>query len=184
MEHFYFKMGEGRILDAPGQTARRSMRGFNQWTTRVISIGASFVILSCTLPQVVVVDDPLTGREHLDLGLAYEQDAKLDLAEIHYLKARKKGEAATGLYLGNIYFSAGSFSKAERFYREAIRLIPDDPRAYNNLAWMLYLRKERLHEAEGLARKGLELAPFNQKAAYRDTLEKVISHRAFRSSPD
>jgi tetratricopeptide (TPR) repeat protein len=148
------------------------------WTMAVLCLAAAAAVAGCTMPQVVVLEDPLTAEEHLELGLAYDQQGKLDLAESHYRTARKKGETSAALYLANLLFSKGSYAEAEQFYREAIRNMPEDPRAYNNLAWMLYLREERLEEAESLARTALNLAPAARKSAYRDTLDKILQRRA------
>ncbi|MBW1796046.1 MAG: tetratricopeptide repeat protein [Deltaproteobacteria bacterium] len=44
--------------------------------------------------------------------------------------------------------------------------------AYNNLAWLYYVKGKNLDEAERLAQKALELNP-SKKNIYSDTLEKI-----------
>ncbi len=44
--------------------------------------------------------------------------------------------------------------------------------AYNNLAWLYYVKKEHLDEAENLAAKAVELNP-SKKNIYLNTLKKI-----------
>jgi hypothetical protein len=56
--------------------------------------------------------------------------------------------------------------------------MPEDPRAYNNLAWLYYEQNSNdLQKAEHLARKALDLASPDHRAAYLDTLEKILLAR-------
>ena len=59
-------------------------------------------------------------------------------------------------------------------YKKAIKKT-GDPRAYNNLAWLYCLKEMKLDEAEGLARKAVELSPDAQD--FKDTLEKIIEKK-------
>lgn len=126
----------------------------------------------CALPRMVVLQDPLTPREHLELGLAYEKQGQYPLAAQEYQAAAKELPGAY-LYLGNAYFYLGRDGEAESAYRQALEAEPKNPRAYNNLAWLLCARGEELEEAEFLARRALILAPAGEKDAYGDTLERV-----------
>ena len=125
----------------------------------------------CTLPKIMVLKDPLTPEEHLDLGVAYEKKGELDGAIKEYNLAAKKIPLAN-LFLGNVYFQKGDLGLAETYYRRAIQKEPGHADAYNNLAWLYYTKKEKLEEAEKLSLKAMELNP-EKNPIYRDTLEKI-----------
>jgi tetratricopeptide (TPR) repeat protein len=135
----------------------------------------------CSLPRIIVLDDPLTPEEHINLGVAYEKKGELDLAVREYEIASKKLPAAY-LYLGNVHMQMNKTEEAERYYKKAIKKQPDLADAYNNLAWLYYNKarcsglkaediKEILKEAENLALKAMELNSSNEN--YKDTLDKI-----------
>ncbi len=134
---------------------------------------AGWLLLSaaCSLPRIIILKDPLTPEEHLNLGVAYEKQGEYDAAIKEYQAAAKKLPAAN-LYLGNAYFQKKDLRQAEKYYREAIRKEPRNADACNNLAWLYYTKKENLDQAEDLARKAMELNPAKEDI-YRDTLEKI-----------
>jgi Flp pilus assembly protein TadD len=45
---------------------------------------------SCSTPRIVILKDPLSAKEHNDLGVAYEQKGMPGLAEEEYKKATEK----------------------------------------------------------------------------------------------
>lgn len=140
-----------------------------------VHITSLMLILSlhaCSLPRIVVLDDPLSPEEHLNLGVAYERNGELDAAIGEYEKASKKLPAAY-LYLGNVFFHKDDYEKAEAYYRKAIEKDPENADAYNNLAWVYYVKRENLQEAEFLVKKALELNPC-KRDIYQDTLDKII----------
>ncbi|MBP1719310.1 MAG: Tetratricopeptide 2 repeat-containing protein, partial [Deltaproteobacteria bacterium] len=104
-----------------------------------LSLGMS----GCSLPQIIVLKDPLTPEEHLDLGVAYEKKGEFDGAIKEYALAVKKIPLAN-LYLGNVHFQKGDLGLAEKYYRRAIQKEPAHADAYNNLAWLYYTKKEEL----------------------------------------
>lgn len=120
---------------------------------------------------MIILKDPLTPEEHLNLGVAYERKGELDHAIKEYLMASKKLPIAY-LYLGNAHFQKNEFPKAEKYYKKAIRKEPKNGDAYNNLAWLYYTRGKNLDEGEQLALKALELNPAKEEI-YKDTLEKI-----------
>jgi tetratricopeptide (TPR) repeat protein len=126
---------------------------------------------ACSFPRVIILKDPLTPEEHLTLGVTYEQQGDFDNAIKEYSLAAKKLPGAF-LYLGNAHFQKKEWKKAEDYYRLAIEKDPDNADAHNNLAWLYYTRREKLDEAETLARKALQLNP-GKGDIYRDTLEKI-----------
>jgi tetratricopeptide (TPR) repeat protein len=126
---------------------------------------------SCSSFKIIVLKDPLTPEEHLNLGVAYEQKGELDHALREYQLASKKLPMAY-LYLGNVHFQKKEFPKAEAYYKKAIKKEPQNADAYNNLAWLYYTQRENLDEGERLALKAIELNPAKEPI-YRDTLEKI-----------
>lgn len=134
-------------------------------------------LAACSLPRVAVLRDPLTAQEHLQLGLAYEQDGELELAREHYEDAAEELPEAH-FYLGNLAFGREDWDKAEREYKRAIKGLPNDPRPRNNLAWLYYTRKKSLERAEELAAQAVELAPEAERGEYVDTLETIRRARA------
>jgi tetratricopeptide (TPR) repeat protein len=128
------------------------------------------VTASCSIPRIIVLEDPLSPEEHINLGMAYEKNGETDNAIEEYVKASKELPIAY-LYLGNIYYGKGETSEAEKYYRKAIRKRPDLAAAYNNLAWMFYLSGTNLKEAEELSQRALELEPSNDN--YKDTFNAI-----------
>lgn len=157
-------MEENRILDA----SRKALS--------ILLLALTLCALSCTLPRVAILHDPLTPEEHVNLGVAYERKGELDAALEQYEAASKKLPVAY-LYMGNVYFQKNDTKEAEKAYRNAIQKTRD-ARAYNNLAWLYYTRDEHLEEAEKLARKAVELNP--DADDFRDTLQKIIEKRSSR----
>jgi tetratricopeptide (TPR) repeat protein len=119
----------------------------------------------------MILKDPLTPEEHLNLGVAYEKKGELDQAIAEYRLAAKKLPLAY-LYLGNTYFQKKEWVEAERSYKKAIDKNPKNADAHNNLAWLYYVRQVNLDLAESLALKAIELDPSKEKI-YKDTLEKI-----------
>lgn len=140
-------------------------------TTILITIAV--FLFSCSLPRILVLQDPLTPEEHIDLGLSYEKLRKFDAALREYeLAAATLPEAY--LYMGNAYFQQKNFSKAEKAYQKAIAETRN-PAAYNNLAWLYHETNANLEEAETLSRKAVELSPGNEN--YGDTLARILEKR-------
>jgi tetratricopeptide (TPR) repeat protein len=132
-------------------------------------------LCSCAIPRIIVLDDPLSPEEHLNLGVTYEKQGELEDALREYKDASRKLSVAY-LYMGNVYFRKNDYDEAERHYKKAIKKDPANADAYNNLAWLYYTERMRLDEAERLALKAQELNP-SKKEVYLDTLEKIRSLR-------
>ena len=105
------------------------------------SLSCLLLLASCSLPRIIVLDDPLSPEEHLNLGVAYEKKAEYDPAIDEYIKASKQINLAY-VYLGNVYFQKGDYEKAERSYKKAIDKDPSLADAYNNLAWLHYSKRK------------------------------------------
>lgn len=125
----------------------------------------------CGFPRIIILDDPLSPEEHINLGVAYEKQGELDNALKEYKKASEKIPLAY-LYMGNIYLQKNEHENAEASYKKAIRKDSQNADARNNLAWLYYLTKENLDEAENLALEAIALNPA-KKDVYHDTLDKI-----------
>ncbi|MBI4824695.1 MAG: tetratricopeptide repeat protein [Nitrospirae bacterium] len=152
-------MEKNWILEPPYKTMRA-----------LYLIVSLFLLYGCAMPEIIVLKDPLSPEEHLNLGVSYEKNGELDLAIKEYKLALKKLPQAY-LYLGNAYFLKNEFTEAERYYKKAIEKDPTGD-AFNNLAWLYYIRRENLNEAEALVLKAIELEPLKE-SIYRDTLQKI-----------
>lgn len=148
-------MGENTLLD----TYRKAIG---------LTLIALF-LLSCNLPRISILKDPLTPEEHISLGLSYENSGEYAPAIEQYETAAKDLPIAY-LYLGNLYFQKGEYEKAEEAYENAIKR-SGDPKAYNNLAWLYYTADRKMKKAEELAEKAVSLSPASED--YKDTLNKI-----------
>ena len=136
----------------------------------------TILISGCSLPKIIILKDPLTPDEHLNLGVAYEKRGEYDQAIREYQSAAKKLPIAF-LYLGNAYFLKNDWDQAEIYFKKAIEKDGKNAAAHNNLAWLYLQRGKNLDQAEALAEKALELDP-SKSSIYGDTLEKVREKRA------
>ncbi len=133
------------------------------------------VIYGCSLPRIIILEDPLNPEEHLNLGVAYEKKGEFENAIREYRLAAKKLPRAY-LYLGNVHFQKEELDKAEKYYKKSIRKEPTNADAYNNLAWLYYVKGEKLDKAEALALRAMELnSP--KIHIYKDTLEKIMERK-------
>lgn len=142
------------------------------WLRFLFTILALCFFSGCSIPHINVYKDPLTPEEHFNLAVAYEQEGEYEGAIREY-KAASDDIAEAYYYLGNIYFTRGEYESAEKNYKIAIRKLPDNPRPYNNLAWLYLTQGRKLKEAESLASRAVELAPEEKSEPYRDTLDKI-----------
>jgi tetratricopeptide (TPR) repeat protein len=138
--------------------------------TLLVVLLAAVLAAACSLPRIVILQDPLSPEEHLNLGVTYEQRGEYESALAEYRKASQKLPRAL-LHMGNVYFQKGEYHDAERCYREAVAARPDLAEAYNNLAWLYFTQNRKLDEAEALSVRSLELEPGNE--VFQDTLEKI-----------
>ncbi len=146
-------MEKNRILD----TCRQA----------VALILLALALSSCSFPRIVVLKDPLTPEEHINLGVSYEKRGELD-ASLREYGAAAKAMPLAYLYIGNVYFGQGRLPEAEKAYKKAITKT-DSAEACNNLAWLYYTTGSNMDEAERLARKAVDLSP--ESEAFKDTLK-------------
>lgn len=161
-------MGENRFLDPFNYPKIKRSKLFRILLSFLLII---MISSGCSIPRIIKVQDPLTPEEHLNLGVVYEKKGEFDLAIREYELAAKKLPLAY-LYLGNVYFLKNELAIAEKYYRETIKKDPMNADAYNNLAWLYYIKKENLEEAEILAQTAIRLNS-KKESIYKDTLEKI-----------
>jgi tetratricopeptide (TPR) repeat protein len=149
--------------------------GFFYFVVFLLLALCSLLFAGCSLPRIIVLEDPLSPEEHLNLGVAYEKKGEWESAIKEYEAASKRLPVAY-TYLGNVYFQKNEFQVAEEYYRKAIKKDPENADAYNNLAWLYFTKKEQLEEAEQLALKAMELNP-SKKNIYQDTLDQIKAAR-------
>jgi tetratricopeptide (TPR) repeat protein len=163
-------MGRDKVLDAAYKKKVRSLK-VKILSRCLLYAVCCMLFVACSLPKIIILDDPLSPEEHINLGVAYEKKGEIDNALKEYKLASKNIPLAY-LYIGNIYFQKNDFDEAESAYRKAIKKDPQNADAHNNLAWLYYTKKENLNEAESLALKAIELNPA-KKELYQDTLDKI-----------
>ena len=142
------------------------------WLKFLLALLSLCFFSGCSIPHINVYKDPLTPEEHFKLAVAYEQEGEYESAIREY-EAASEDIAEAYYYLGNIYFTQEEYEKAEKNYKIAIKKLPDNPRPYNNLAWLYLTQGRKLKEAESLAARAVELAPEEKSGPYRDTLDKI-----------
>ena len=130
------------------------------------------LLTACTMPKIVIFDDPLTAQQHNDLGVVYEEKGDLSLAAKEYEKAIKKNRdwVIPYLNLGHLYYRQGKLDQSERILREGIRIKGDHPDLLNNLAWVM-MEKGELKNALYLVDKAIYL---DNKEEYRDTRQAIL----------
>jgi tetratricopeptide (TPR) repeat protein len=111
----------------------------------------SFIISGCGyLPiNILLMKDPLTAEEHNDLGVAYENEGKYELAIREYKIAfNKNSELVVPLVnIGNVFLKQGNYSEAEKYYQKALNIDPYNLEAANNLASLYLIVGEEYQKA-------------------------------------
>jgi tetratricopeptide (TPR) repeat protein len=122
------------------------------WPRSILALLLLFLLLAggCSrIPKIIVLEDPLTAPEHVELGVAYERKGELDLAQREYERAlRKDGKFYRArVNLGNIFLAKKEYGKAREEYLLALELRPGDAEATNNLSWAAIFSGEGIDEA-------------------------------------
>ena len=165
-------MGKDQILDSRDHALKMKRLPFLGF----LAFCSIIFLTACSLPKIIILKDPLTPEEHLNLGVAYERRGEYDPAIREFQLAAKKLPIAL-LYLGNAYFLKNDWEQAEAYFKKAIGKDAKNAAAHNNLAWLYFQTGKNLEQAEALAQRALELDP-SKSSIYRDTLEKVREKRA------
>lgn len=132
------------------------------------------ILSSCTsIPKIIVLHDPLTAEEHLSLGLSYELKGEYDFAIQEYSNAFKKDKKDYRplFYTGNVHYKKKGYEEAERFYKKALRLAPDNGDIHNNLAW-IFIDTAKLEKAKEEVSKALTI---KRDPYYLDTLANIYA---------
>ncbi|MFQ5780430.1 MAG: tetratricopeptide repeat protein [Nitrospiria bacterium] len=135
--------------------------------------------VSCgAVPKIIILEDPLTHEEHLQLGLLYEAQGEWDLALSEYKAALEKGGPSPVIqgYLGNVYYSKKDYPAARKAYQKSLAVNPKSAPVLNNLAALYVIQGERLAEAETLIRRAVKIDP-SRRPYYLDTLASVYMER-------
>jgi len=123
------------------------------------------------IPKIIVLEDPLTAAEHVDLGVAYERKGELDLARREYESPLRKDRKLyrARLNLGNVFLAKKEYGKAREEYLQALELRPGDAEATNNLSWAAIYSGVGIDEA--LSRmEAVVPGPEGRRPALLDTL--------------
>ncbi|GAB6057987.1 tetratricopeptide repeat protein [Desulfonatronum parangueonense] len=106
---------------------------------KVLCFLAALSLMSCSMPRIVLLSDPLNAQEYNDLGVSYEASGEMALALEAYASAAKKdrGWEQPLINLGNVHAALENWLAAETSYRQALRRNPENPEAMNNLAYVL-----------------------------------------------
>ncbi len=144
----------------------------------LLVIFTSLILYGCGhIPRLVILHDPLSVDEHIELGWIYEKEGRFYEAEKEYQKALKKDSKRWQIYLniGNIEFKSGRFSKAEYYYRKGLSFY-SAPSLLNNLALTLIKEGEVGEEPYLLLHEALLLDP-DHTYIYFDTLAQLMFAR-------
>jgi len=123
------------------------------------------------IPKIIVLEDPLTAAEHVELGVAYERKGELDLARREYDRALAKDRKffRARVNLGNVFLAKKEYGKAREEYLRALELKPGDAEATNNLSWAAIFSGEEIDDA--LARmEPVVSGPGGRRPVLLDTL--------------
>jgi len=137
---------------------------------------AGALLAGCSMPRVVVLNDPLDARQHNDLGASYQARGEDDLALREYDRAAElDSEWALPLVnRGNVFAGRESWGEAADSYRRALRRDPRNAEALNNLAWVL-LQEGEIDEALKKASRAVEIDP--GQPTFLDTLADIYLAR-------
>ncbi len=133
--------------------------------------GAGYALLAVRDPDPDV-------RPHLSEAIALERAGRLDEAAARYrlILESHPDSVRAWVNLGNVRSQQDQEADAERAYRRALALAPEDPDALNNLAWLLLQRDSELEEAESLARSAASRSG-PDRALVLDTLARIQGAR-------
>lgn len=136
----------------------------------------TLALLGCSMPRIIVLNDPLNARQHNDLGVSYQAQGAYDLALRAYRRAAEiDGRWARPLInAGNTLAAQEQWPQAAEMYRAALKRQAGEAGAMNNLAWVL-MQQGELATARRWAEQAVAASPLD--AAYLDTLSEIQSRQ-------
>lgn len=142
---------------------------------RLAALAIGLALAGCS--RIIVLHDPLTPAERLDLGVAYERQGQDALAAEQYRRVlrRDRSQWRAHFNLGNVAARRGRMDEAERCYRRALARAPGEPDVMNNLAVALSARGRR-DEAREWARRAVAVGGARD-SVYRATLAEIDAPR-------
>lgn len=131
------------------------------------------ILGGCSMPRLIVLNDPLNAEQHNDLGVAYEGRGDYELAVREYRRAAELAEdwPLPLFNLGNVHARSGDWQAAAEAYRQALARDAEMTDAQNNLAWVL-VENGQAPAAVEHAERAVALQPANPW--YRDTLAAAL----------
>lgn len=149
-------------------------------STRFARVAVSFfitllILSGCSLPKIIILNDPLSAEEHDNLGRIYESQGKFDLAAQQYRSALRQDSKSLSslLLLGDLSFRTKNYPEAETAYEKAIRLQPENGDIYNNLCWVYLEQNIKMGRAGELIEKAVTATP-GHRAYYLDTKGMIL----------
>ncbi len=142
---------------------------------RALSILAALLLLgACSLPRVIILNDPLSVEEHIKLGRIYETQGQNDLALQQYQEALRKEPKSVEslLLLGDLSYRTKKYPDAEAAYKKAIKLQPGNGDIYNNLCWV-YIDQNRIDKTGDIIKTAMAATP-EHRAYYLDTQGVIL----------
>jgi tetratricopeptide (TPR) repeat protein len=141
-----------------------------------LSGGLLLILTGCSLPRLIVLNDPLDARQHNDLGVSYQARGEYDLALREFARAADLDDAWAQPLInrGNALALQEDWQGAARSYRQALQRDADNAEAMNNLAWVL-LNSGDAEGALPLSEKAVARDPGNP--AFLDTLVEIQLRR-------
>jgi tetratricopeptide (TPR) repeat protein len=98
------------------------------------------------------------------------QESQLLTKAIKKAKDVKVSESEIERSLGDVYFFAKSFDKAEEHYRKALKSDPNNPSRMNTLTLFLIHNNRNIDEADSLSKRVLEIRPESPAALWTQGL--------------
>ena len=125
----------------------------------------------CSLPMIIVLNDPLSADEHVRLGGIYDSQGKTELARDQYRAAirQDKKHLRAWTLLGDTAYRLKEYGEAEKAYDSALDLDRSNGDLCNNLAWVYVQQNRKLRKAQDLVMSALKLSP-DHRPYYLDTL--------------
>jgi type IV pilus assembly protein PilF len=164
-----------KVTDVPSRGARR--------VRALLALAAAVLLAGCVASNEA--SQPASAAEYnLQLGISYLRQNNLQAARAKLEKAVEQdpGLATAHAALGVVYEKLEDLDGAERQYRRAVSLAPDDPDTLNALAVFLCGKRQKTEDALRNFDKAIAI-PLSVKDANRAMLNTNAGTCARRSDP-